>query len=184
MQRYFLSDHHFRHPNIHNFVGLDGLPIRKWADNWEESDEMMIDAHNRIVKPGDTIYFMGDVAINAKGLTNLSRMNGRKILLRGNHDIFKLKQYAEHFADIRGTHLIEKVIFSHYPLHESSLPAWCLGNAHGHTHEKPVRFENGDRNPRYINMCVEAVGLEPLPFEEVVRRLEEAQRDPDLSFQG
>lgn len=182
MNRFFLSDHHFRHNNIYSFVGDDGQRIRPWAETSEEADEMMVEAHNRVVKPGDTVYFLGDVAINAKGLENLSRMNGRKILIRGNHDIFKLKQYAAHFADIRATHLIEKVIFSHYPLHPGSLPAWCLGNAHGHTHEKPVLGPDGAPDPRYLNLCVETVGLEPLRFDEVVSRLTAAQSpDPGIN---
>lgn len=182
MNRFFLSDHHLRHNNIYSFVGDDGHRIRPWAETSEEADEMMVEAHNRVVAPGDTIYFLGDVAINAKGLENLSRMNGRKILIRGNHDIFKLKQYAAHFADIRATHLIEKVIFSHYPLHPGSLPDWCLGNAHGHTHEKPVLGPDGQPDPRYLNLCVEAVGLEPLRFDEVVSRLTAAQSlEPDIN---
>lgn len=183
MNRFFLSDHHLRHKNIYSFLGVNGQRIRPWAEKAEESDEMMVEAHNRVVRPGDTVYFLGDVAISAKGLDILPRMNGRKVLIRGNHDIFKMKQYAPHFADIRATHLIEKVIFSHYPLHPGSLPGWCLGNAHGHTHEKPVLGTDGAPDPRYLNLCVEAVGLEPLRFEEVVARLTAAQDPgPDVSL--
>lgn len=171
MNRFLLSDHHLRHNNIYSFLGADGGRIRPWASSSDEADEMMVEAHNRVVGRGDTTYFLGDVAINAKGLETLSRMNGRKILIRGNHDVFKMKKYAEHFADVRGTHLLDKVILSHYPLHPSSLPGWCLGNAHGHTHEKPVLGHDGGPDPRYINMCVESVGLEPLSIEEVVSRL-------------
>lgn len=180
MNRFFLSDHHFRHGNIYSFVGEGGERIRPWAENADEADAMMVEAHNEVVKNGDTTYFMGDVAINVRGLDNLAKMNGRKILIRGNHDIFKLKKYTEHFADIRGTHKIDKVIFSHYPLHEDSLPKWCLGNAHGHTHERAVRTEDGLINPRYLNMCVETVGLRPLHFDEVVMRLEEQQNEAKL----
>lgn len=177
MNRFFLFDHHFGHDRIYTFTGADGTRIRPWADSAAEADEMMIDAHNRTVGRGDTVYFGGDVAIKAKALRLLERMNGRKILIRGNHDIFKLKDYLPHFADIRGTHKIERIIFSHYPLHVGSLSHWCLGNAHGHTHEQIVKDADGFPDPRYLNLCVERVGITPLPYEEVERRLRDARPD-------
>lgn len=182
MNRFLLSDHHLGHNNIYSFLGNDGERIRPWAETAEQSDEMMIEAHNAVVKAGDTVYFMGDVAIRAKALSLLTRMNGRKILIRGNHDIFKMKQYAEHFADIRATHLLDKLLISHYPLHPSSVPEWAIGNAHGHTHEKPVLGPDGTPDPRYINLCVEAVGLTPLTVEEVCDRLMRAQTVLNLNI--
>lgn len=175
--RFFLSDHHMGHDKIYNFKDDEGNRIRPWADSAAEADEMMVAAHNSVVRQGDTVYFGGDVAIKAKALDLLHRMNGRKILIRGNHDIFKLKQYLPHFADIRATHKIDRVIISHYPLHPESLPHWCLGNAHGHTHDRVVRDAFGTADPRYLNFCVERVGLTPLPFEEIVARLEAARPD-------
>lgn len=163
------------HDKIYAFKNAEGELIRPWASSAEEADEMMIDAHNRVVKAGDTVYFGGDVAIKARALSLLGRMNGRKILIRGNHDIFKLKQYVPYFADIRGTHKLDRIILSHYPLHPSSLPSWCLGNAHGHTHDTFVLKEDNTKDPRFFNVCVEAVGLSPVPYDEVERRLQEAR---------
>ncbi len=186
MNRFFLSDHHLMHPKIYEFLRDDGALLRPWAKTDVEADEMMIEAHNRVVGPKDTIYFLGDVAIKAKGLAHLSRMNGRKILIRGNHDIFKLKQYAEHFEDIRSEHKLGDVLFSHRPFHTMELDTatWCLGNVHGHTHERHVLRPDGSRDSRYLNICVEAVGLEPLAYEEIVQRLETARRDFEATDLG
>jgi len=174
---YIASDHHFAHRNLYaKFTLPDGTPLRPWASNSDEGDEMIIAAHNDTVRAHDKIYMLGDVAINKRGLDLLARMNGTKILIRGNHDIFRLKQYAPHFKDIRGTHKLENVILSHYPLHEGSLPHWCLGNVHGHLHKGQVMLPDGvTSNPRYFNACVEEIGLAPVPFEDIRDRLRAAQ---------
>lgn len=169
------SDHHLLHHNIYRFTNASGKRIRPWAENATEADEMMIEAWNSVVRKGDTVYHLGDVAIKRPGLKLLERMNGRKILVRGNHDIFKLKDYLPYFADIRGTHKIGKMILSHYPIHPASVPHWCLANVHGHIHEKTVmrRTWYGRRAPdtRYFNACVEAIGLAPIEIEDLEARI-------------
>lgn len=174
-RRFVASDHHMRHNNIYKFTGSSGERIRPWAENAQEADEMMIQAWNETIRPGDTVYHLGDVAIHRKGLELLDRMNGRKILIRGNHDIFKLKHYSAHFADIRGTNKTGRMILSHYPLHPDSIPRWCLANVHGHTHEKIVtrRTWYGHRvpDPRYFNVCIEAVGLKPIEIDDLEARI-------------
>lgn len=171
MNRFFLSDHHFGHSNIYRFVDAHGRRTRPWAETTEEAEEMMVAAHNAVVSPRDTIYFGGDVAIRAKALGVLTRMNGRKILIRGNHDIFKLKDYVPHFEDIRSEHKMDRIIISHRPMHPDTIPHWCLGNVHGHTHQNDMLLADGTPDPRYLNICIERVGLTPLPYEELVARL-------------
>lgn len=174
-RRWVASDHHLLHHNIYRFTDNAGNRIRPWAENAHDGDEMMIEAWNAVVRPGDTVYHLGDVAIKRPGLKLLDRMNGRKILIRGNHDIFKFKDYAAHFADIRGTWKHGRMIFSHYPLHPGSLPHWCLANVHGHTHGNAVmrRAWYGRKVPdtRYYNACVEAVGLAPIEIEDLEARI-------------
>jgi calcineurin-like phosphoesterase family protein len=176
MRRSFvISDHHFAHDKLYSFRRPDGSLLRPWAANAAEADEMMIEAHNSIVRNQDTTYFGGDVAIKASGLKLLSRMNGRKVLIRGNHDIFRLKQYAEHFADIRGTHKIGRIILSHYPLHRRSIPKWCQANLHGHTHANDVQRRTWwgayRPDPLYRNMSIEKIGIAPIDIEEIIASL-------------
>ena len=54
-------------------------------------DEMLFklkDEHNKLVHPDDTVYVLGDVCFRkAKhGLSSVKDFNGKKILVRGNHD--------------------------------------------------------------------------------------------------
>lgn len=179
--RFAISDHHLRHSNIYRFTDTEGNLIRPWAKDAEEADELMIDAWNSVVGKGATVYHLGDVSISRKGLHLLERMNGRKILIRGNHDIFKLKDYTAHFADIRGSMKIDNLFFQHYPVHPDSIARWCLANVHGHTHGNTVTRinEHGDRVPdtRYFNLCIEAIGLVPLSIEEIQSRIIQAQEN-------
>lgn len=173
------SDHHLLHDNMYRFTGSDGQRIRPWAETAAEADEMMITAWNEAVRPGDTVYHLGDVAIRKKGLDLLSRMNGRKILVRGNHDIFKLKDYLPHFADIRGSHKHGRMILTHYPIHPESIPRWCLANVHGHIHQNTVMRRTwwGGKVPdaRYFNACVESIGLKPIEMDDLEARIRERQ---------
>ena len=164
---------------MYRFTNDQGELVRPWAKDAEEGDEIMIKAWNDVVRKGDTVYHLGDVSVSRRGIKLMERMNGRKILIRGNHDIFKLKDYLTHFADIRGTHKIDRMIMSHYPIHPDSIPHWCLANVHGHTHANVVTRidENGNRvvDTRYFNMSVEVAGLAPLPIEEIEKRIIHAQ---------
>lgn len=78
---FFSSDHHFGHERI---LELSGRPF----GSIEEHDEAFVANHNQAVNPQGLTIFLGDVALGdrARGLALLSRMNGRKILIAGNHD--------------------------------------------------------------------------------------------------
>lgn len=169
--RWALGCHHLSHPNIYGFKNEDGSLLRPWASSCEEGDEMMIDAHNKVVGKKDTVYFMGDVAIQRRGLALLSRMQGEKVLIGGNHDIFKLKDYLPYFKDIRAQHKINHLILSHTPIHRGSIPKWSNGNVHAHLHNHVVRMNPEDPtsapDPLYFSTCVERVGLTPVPIEQI-----------------
>ena len=162
---FLTSDTHFGHLGVCVFTGEDGEKIRPWT-NPEEMDEEMVKRWNETVRPNDKVYHLGDVVINRKALKIMHRLNGDKVLIRGNHDIFKLNDYALYFKDIRGTHKFDKFILSHYPIHKESIPPWCKANLHGHTHYKKVMI-NSLPDPLYVNLCVECTNYKPVPIEEL-----------------
>ena len=90
----------------------DGTPLRPWDDVFEMEEEL-ISRWNRVVGPSDKVYHLGDVAIPRRGLQVLERLNGDKVLIRGNHDIFKMSDYTTHFRDIRGCHYLDRCILTH-----------------------------------------------------------------------
>ena len=183
VNRFVVSDHHLGHTNSwEKFKLADGSPLRPFTSN-EEMNETMIERHNAKVKQQDTVYFLGDVVINKKYLELVKRMNGRKILIRGNHDIFKDRAYREvGFEQIHGVRVfVDKFILSHIPLHPDCVTGRFRVNVHGHLHANQIMkemvlqtrtnktsFSIGPRpDPRYLCVCVEQTDFTPLHFDEV-----------------
>ena len=168
---FLVSDTHFGHAGVCRFTRDDGFTkLRPWDDP-AEMDEAMVKAWNETVKPTDKVYHLGDVVINRKALSIMHRLNGDKVLIKGNHDIFKLSDYTPHFRDIRAYHVMNNMILSHIPIHPDGLYRF-KANIHGHLHANRV-MKDGAIDPRYFNVSVEQIDFRPMLFEEVVKKLEE-----------
>jgi calcineurin-like phosphoesterase family protein len=145
--------------------------LRPWTDP-NEMDEAMVKAWNDRVRPNDKVYHLGDVVINRKALTILNRLNGDKILIRGNHDIFKDEDYTPYFRSLRGYHVLNGMILSHIPIHEESLGRFGV-NIHGHLHSNRV-MKDGAIDVRYHCVCVEQTpDFAPILFEDVIKRIKD-----------
>ena len=175
---FLVSDTHFGHAGVCRFLREDGVTkLRPW-DNAQEMDEAMVKLWNETVRPNDKVYHLGDVVINRKALQIMHRLNGDKVLIKGNHDIFRLEEYTPFFRDIRGSHVMNGMILTHIPVHESNLYRFGT-NIHGHTHTnrvmKPMLHNPGLEviDPRYHCVCVEQTDFKPIAFEEVMKRIKE-----------
>lgn len=158
---FVISDTHFGHEKcITQFKRPDGSPLRDFA-NVEEMDQVMIDRWNAIVKPTDKVYHLGDVAISRRFLSRVFALNGKKKLLLGNHDIFKIREYLDLFYDIASYKVWDRVLFSHIPLHEGTLEHRFSANVHGHIHANVLD------DPRYINVSVEVIDYTPVSVEAI-----------------
>ena len=167
---WLVSDTHFGHDKTCTvFKRADGTPLRPFKDA-EEMDEVMILRWNERVRPRDKVYHLGDVVIARKSLDTLRRLNGDKILIKGNHDIYKIHDYLEHFRDVRGYHVMNGMILSHVPVHPDSLARFGT-NIHGHLHYQRV-MRDGGIDPRYWCACVEHTDYAPILFEDAVKRIE------------
>ena len=179
---FLISDTHFGHEKTCTvFKREDGTPLRPFASA-EEMDEAMVQRWNDRVRPRDQVYHLGDVVINRKFLSVLSRLNGDKVLIRGNHDIFHLADYTQYFRDIRGYDVKNGMIMSHIPVHVESLARFGT-NIHGHLHASRVMKMRGvdvktgevlygtEIDPRYHCVCVEHTDYAPISLEEVYERI-------------
>ena len=179
---FLVSDTHFGHEKTCTvFKRNDGTPLRPFSGA-EEMNEEMIRRWNDRVRPNDKVYHLGDVVINRKFLHVLSRLNGDKVLIRGNHDIFKLEDYTQYFRDIRGYHVMNGLILSHVPVHLESLGRFGC-NIHGHLHANRVMKVAGvdvrtgdirysdEIDPRYFNVSVEQIDYTPILFEDALKRI-------------
>jgi len=180
---FLYSDPHFGHQGVCRFMRNDGVTkLRPW-DNAEEMDEELIKRYNEKVRPKDKCYFLGDVVINRKALPTLARLNGDKVLIRGNHDIFRDEDYREYFRELRAYHVMNGMILSHIPVHEASLGRFGT-NIHGHLHANRVMKARGvnaktgeilysdEIDPRYWCACVEQTDFAPILFEDAMKRIE------------
>ena len=179
---FLVSDTHFGHAGVCRFLREDGSKLRPWDDP-EEMDEAMVRAWNERVRPNDKVYHLGDVVINRRSLTTMSRLNGDKVLIRGNHDIFRDHEYRQYFRELRAYHVLNGMILSHIPLHEDSLGRFGT-NIHGHLHAGRVKRARGvdaktgrvlysdEIDVRYHNVSVEQLpDFAPILFEDVLKRI-------------
>lgn len=158
---FFISDTHFGHAGIITFQH-DNKPLRPFS-TIEEHDETLVNNWNNKVGVRDTVYHLGDVVMNRKALPILDRLNGRKVLIKGNHDIFPLKDYVKYFDDIRAYKVMTEhgIICSHIPIHPESLARWKI-NIHGHLHGN-ILADN-----RYLSVCCEQVNYIPISLHELL----------------
>ena len=194
--RFVISDTHFGHTNSWQlFKRPDGSPLRPFTST-EEMDEAMIERWNAKVQPHDVVYHLGDVVINRKFLHLVKRLNGKKRLVRGNHDIFKDQDYRDvGFDSLYGVRVFtDKFILSHIPLHPDCITHRFKVNVHGHLHANEVmrtrtNMVHGtmtglvtEPDPRYLCVSVEHTNYEPLSFEEVDDRI--AKRWAETGYEG
>ena len=175
---FLVSDTHFGHAGVCRFTHPDDatVKLRPW-DNADEMDDEMVRRWNDRVRPTDKVYHLGDVVINRKALKTLHRLNGDKVLIRGNHDIFPDVEYREYFRELRAYHVMNGMILSHIPIHPESLGRFGV-NIHGHLHASRVKMEPVGKygipviDPRYHCVCVEQTDFAPILFEDVIKRIE------------
>lgn len=171
MKTYITSDLHFGHSNIMKFCPVTRA---RFNNDVEYMNEAMIKEWNEIVEAEDTIYILGDVAFMpaTKAALILKRLNGRKILIEGNHDRKALKDlnFQKAFAEVHkyldivynGT----KCVMFHYPIAEWDQMHRGSVHFHGHLHGNP----NGLDGYRALDVGMDATGWIVLEMEDAIRR--------------
>lgn len=192
---FFTSDTHFDHPNVIRYCDrpwavkyprstdykrpseLLGFPVRNLSqDELRDSVSVDVDAMNRemvrrwnsVVGPTDTVYHIGDVSMGKKELLvpTISKLNGRKILIRGNHDrsatVMRQAGFELVYEQLE-TEVDGMVIYmSHKPKVRNR---WGTAQVHlcGHVHEKWKRY--GDM----INVGVDQWDFTPRTLSELLQ---------------
>lgn len=157
---FVISDTHFGHSNVLTFE-RDGKKLRPF-ESLTEMHVTMIDNWNKVVTPHDKVYHLGDVAFSREGLRLLGLLNGKKRLVRGNHDLFNLGDYREFFHEIYGVRQINGIWLTHVPMHEFSVNAPRVKlNVHGHLHSDRIN------HPKYFNASVECIDYTPVSWDHI-----------------
>lgn len=176
-ETYFISDLHIGHKKIYDlpFPASNRRGRMREFDSCEECEEYFIEQYNNVVNHNDKVYILGDIYFDKKRAEIvLSRLQGNKFLVMGNHDnkgdvVF----FRKFFQKVHGVLYMkkEKCIVSHMPVHPYLLGETEFGkrfehNIHGHTHDHYV-MDGDKRDPQYLNCSVEAVNYIPRTLDEL-----------------
>lgn len=135
-------------------------------------DNALIRACNDRVKANDTVYVLGDFAMESgvKAKSMLSRLQGRKILIRGNHDRAQGDWTAQGWSEVHDALLIEvnqvPLYLHHYPIRD--WPGKWQGVAHlyGHVHGSL------EPKPGSMDVGVDSWGGAPVSLDEVCQSIQ------------
>ena len=130
----YISDTHFDHANILHFDNRPFISV-------DDMNREMIDRWNKVVKPDDHTYILGDFCWGkeSRWLGILNQLNGQKTLILGNHDITPSKLTRRLFADVKDYKEINdngrKVVLCHYPIpcYKNHFYGWY--HLYGHVHK-------------------------------------------------
>ncbi len=165
---WIISDTHLNHENMLKFKRDDGTLVRDFHDV-HHMNEIIIQNWNKLVKPQDKIYHLGDVYMGSQQDADrlLSRLNGKKRLIVGNHDCIygKGNILQKYFQKIYMWRVFREfnMTLTHVPIHESSFRGGDY-NVHGHIHYKDSPSD------KHINVCVEKTDYMPVNIEDVIRK--------------
>ena len=188
---YYTSDLHFGHKNILKFC----QDTRKF-EHLFAMEQALIKRWNATVKPHDVVIVLGDVFLGSSKKIQkeiLAKLNGKKILVKGNHDKSNSQMMSlgfewscdEMVRYIQG----ERVILSHYPFmpeNTEGLEKHDLRYAdrrpkddgksillHGHTHSKEkVRG-------RMIHIGVDAWNMTPVSENKIASMITQIRKDEE-----
>lgn len=175
VETFFISDTHWFHKKI---IGFCGRPF----ESIEEMNETMVERWNSVVKPSDEVYHLGDLSFGTREQTfNLmSRLNGNKGLVRGNHDIKRIKlgsgtlngvAWVKDYHELSQKRYGQKIVLLHYPMQAWNKSHFGSYHLHGHEHGGGSNRVNG-RLLRRLDVAVESHNYTPINFEEVKKYME------------
>lgn len=156
---FIIADTHFGHRNIIKYE-----PVKRPFATIEEHNMALVDKWNTVVHGNDTVWHLGDVLFGKDSFKYLPMLNGRKMLVMGNHDHYPSALYLEHFAKLHGAAELRGFILTHMPVHESQFERY-EGNLHGHLHSKSME------DSRYFCVSAEHTWLCPMQIDEAIEIL-------------
>jgi calcineurin-like phosphoesterase family protein len=121
---FFTSDTHFGHTSILRHCN------RPFGDI-EEMNQALVENWNRVVGKNDLVFHLGDFAFGGAEMWNrfLDQLNGRIVLVVGNHDIYHLRaEMLERFEQVA---FELYVVIDNQPIFLNHHPFLSYGDSHG-----------------------------------------------------
>lgn len=156
---YFIADTHFSEENI---IRYENRPF----EDAIKMDQELISRWNSVVNKDDDVYVLGDFGAEGKEAFILSQLNGKKFLVKGNHDVKTNQYYRDSgFEEVYDYPIIicEFWILSHEPLYvNANMP---YANLFGHVHNSPIIKTYSEQ---HYCVSVERINYKPISFDNIV----------------
>lgn len=163
---YFTSDLHLGHRGI---ISMQNRPF----ENIQEMNQILIQNYNAVVHKNDMVYILGDIShhLPMESANELiGKLNGKKILVKGNHDKKYDSELFEEMCDFK-TVSLNGMYFAlmHYPM-----LSWSKKNSgsiqlHGHMHARgEYNLQNKADGIRRYDVGVDANNYYPVSVKQIV----------------
>jgi calcineurin-like phosphoesterase family protein len=113
---------------------------------------------------------IGDMSFTEQGLQMIDTLPGKKLLVRGNHDVLPFDMYLGVFDDILGAYRYKGAFITHIPIHPCEL--YRGYNIHGHCHNGgPRERQIGEDWRSYYNAILEYNDYKLVPVDHIWKTL-------------
>lgn len=169
---FVIGDPHLGHYNIVKYG-------RKSFSSIEEHDETIITNWNQVVKPKDTIIIDGDFALTSvkRVKVYLSRLNGKKIMVLGDHDkqVWKCREYFEEITKYKTlTFKGHFIVIFHWCIRSWQQSHWGSYHIYAHSHGRlPPIGKSHDCG-------VDNNNFTPLNLEDFIVMMESRPNNPNF----
>ena len=161
---YFIADTHFGDSAI---LRYENRPF----ENVSHMDNELISRWNSVVSDDDRVYVLGDFGAEGYETEVISALNGKKYLIKGNHDVKSNDYYRKAgFEEVYDHPIIldNFWILSHDAVYVNiNMP---YANLFGHVHNSPVVKDYSDQ---HFCVSVERIDYTPVCFERVKQVVKE-----------
>lgn len=143
-------------------------------ENIQEMNQILIQNYNAVVHKNDTVYILGDISHHLpmdRANELISRLNGKKILIKGNHDKKDDLELFEEICDFK-TVSLNGLYFAlmHYPM--LSWPKSHHGSymLHGHIHaDESYNLQNREEGILRYDVGVDANQYCPVSVNHILQ---------------
>ena len=164
---FFIADTHFDEDNIRRY---ENRPF----ETAEQMNTSLINSWNSVVSAEDEVYVLGDFGADKREAEILSELNGKKYLVKGNHDVYSNEYYRNAgFSEVYDMPVLYKGfwILSHDAIYvNTNMP---YANLFGHVHNNPIVK---DYSPQHFCVSVERINYTPISFEDIAKKVKESSK--------
>lgn len=151
---------------------IDSIDWRPQFNNLDSFAMLLLDKWNAFTLPSDTVIVVGDIGTPCTRTINvLSKLNGNKILVKGNHDIIWGRELytCGIFSGIYDNITIDNLYITHIPENVPHNTGYII---HGHHH----RYDTPNMSKvlmQYVadtyrlNCCADLVDLRPRTLQDL-----------------